>query len=337
MDRFTVESTRSADWPAEAVVLRDQQAGSSATLLPEGGCNLVSLRAPYAGRPVEAFLQPGDELTRHPSGGYGAPVLFPFPNRLRGGRAAFEGKTIQVDRAPGQSNAIHGLVRDKPWRVDRLGGTADAAVARCSIEADADILRQFPFPFALSLTFRLAEALLRVEIEAENRGDSPMPCGFGWHPYFRLPLLPDSERGAEIVEVPASRLWRLDPSLIPIGETEPVPANKDFQRARPLRDEYLDDVYTDVHQANGQSSCLLRDPSSGVSLRTSAGPSFREWVVFAPPHRPTICFEPYTCPTDAFNLATRALEVGLIVLKPGETWRDWMELELSADSRKLFS
>jgi aldose 1-epimerase len=329
MERFSAETTRTPERPGEVVVLRDNQAGSWARVLPEGGCDLVSFGAPVAGRRVEAFLQPADETRAYPVGSYGAPVLFPFPNRLRGGHAEFEGKTIQIDLQPGQVNAIHGLVRHRPWRVDRLAGESDAAVARCSIESDADILRQFPFPFRLTLTFRLTGARLRVEVEAENRGDSAMPMGFGWHPYFRLPFLPGTERGADEIQVPADRLWVLDSELLPTGETVPVPPEKDFQRLRAIDGEHLDDVYTDVHRVNGESSCRLVDPSTGITLRVSAGPSFREWVVFAPPHRPTICFEPYTCPTDAFNLAARGLDVGVIVLQAGQAWQDWMELELT--------
>lgn len=329
MERFTVETTRTPTWPGEVVVLRDRQSGSWAGLLPEAGCNLVSFGAPLRGREVEAFLQPADESAPHPHGGYGAPVLFPFPNRLRAGHATFEGKTIQIDLGPGQVNAIHGLVRDKPWTVEQLGGASDAAVARCSIESDADILRQFPFPFRLALTFRLEGARLRVESEAANRGDAAMPMGFGWHPYFRLPLLPGTARGADLVEVPADRLWVLDSSLIPTGETTTLPPEKDFQQLRPIDDAHLDDVYTDIRQENGESVCRLVDPTTGVTLRVAAGSSFRDWVVYAPPTRPTICFEPYTCPTDAFNLAARGLEVGLIVLQPGASWKDWMELELS--------
>jgi aldose 1-epimerase len=42
-------------------------------------------------------------------------------------------------------------------------------------------------------------------------------------------------------------------------------------------------------------------------------------VVYTSPRRTSICFEPYTCPTDAINLYQRGMDVGLIVLKPGES------------------
>ena len=51
-----------------------------------------------------------------------------------------------------------------------------------------------------------------------------------------------------------------------------------------------------------------------------ADAQFREWVVYTPPGRDTICFEPYTCPTDAVNLEARGVPAGVIVLAPQETF-----------------
>ena len=62
------------------------------------------------------------------------------------------------------------------------------------------------------------------------------------------------------------------------------------------------------------------------------GTNLSRGVVYAPPTRPTICFEPYTCPTDALNLAAGGLDVGLIVLAPGERWSDWIELRLDVSA-----
>ena len=327
-EHFSVETGNDPLWPGSVVTLRDHAAGSWVRLLPETGCNLVSFGATLAGVERECLLQPADETPARGPENDGAPVLFPFPNRLRNGRAQFEGRTIQIDRAPGQPHAIHGLVRHRRWQVDHIGSEPSGVVARCSVEADAETLRQFPFPYRLMLTFRLLGPTLRVEIETENTGDAPMPMGFGWHPYFRLPLVPGGNRRDAVVQIPARRQWELDQTLVPTGTTRPIPPERDFRQARPLGELKLDDVYTDIERADGRSRCRLTDPSTGVRLDVTAGPTFREWVVYAPPTRPTICFEPYTCPTDAFNLAARGLDAGVIVLPPGEGWSDWIELSL---------
>jgi len=328
--RFSIERETSATWPTELITLRDRLAGSWLGLLPGSGCNLVSFGARVADRDVEAMLQPVDETPAQAPDRYGAPVLFPFPNRLRGGQAQFSGHSIQIDRAPGQANAIHGLVGHRPFEIEYLGGEADEVAIRCAIDLTGpDLLRQFPFPSRLALTFRLAGRSLRIDVAARNLGDAPMPMGFGWHPFFRLPLIPGSDRRNDVVTVPSQYLWQLDSELLPTGTVLPAPPERDFERPKPLGSINLDDVFTNVEQTNGTSTCALSDSASNISLSVAAGPSFREWVVYAPPNRPTICFEPYTCPTDAFNLTARGLNVGVVVLQPGEEWRDWISLNLS--------
>lgn len=326
-ERFTVERTRDDFWPDEIVVLRDREAGSWARVVPGQGANVIGFGARVGGKDVETFLQPSDEPTAGRPGGYGAPVLFPFPSRIRGGVARFRGTTFQIDRGPNQPHAIHGLVARRSFQVERLAADSAGAILECSIEADANVLRQFPFPYRFTITYRLTGRSLRVDLRGENRGATTMPLGFGWHPYFRLPLVPGSERAAAIVKVPAKKLWELEPTLVPTGELLPVPADRDFQVARPLGPIFLDDVYTDVTRASDGNACTLTDPS-GLTVSVAAGETFREWVIYAPPTRPTICLEPYTCPPDAFNLADRGLDAGVIVLEPGQSWTDWIEMRI---------
>jgi aldose 1-epimerase len=327
-ERFITETAPDPFWSGDVVVLKDREVNSWARIVPALGCNVVSFGAEIGERVVETFLQPSDESPSYARGQYGAPVLYPFPNRLRDGRAQFGGRQITVDRPTGQPHAIHGLVRDRRWRIDRLSSEAEAAVLQCSIETDAEILRQFPFPFRLTLTIRLTGRSLRVSANANNLGDSPLPMGFGWHPYFRLPLVPGGDRRQAIVRIPARQIWQLDDTLVPTGEIVAPSPERDFRSPHPLGGIYLDDVYTALERPDGVSACELTDPSSGALLRISAGATFREWVVYAPPARPTICFEPYTCTTDAFNLAEQDIDAGVIVLKPGEEWSDWMEVDL---------
>ncbi|HLZ07840.1 MAG TPA: aldose 1-epimerase [Chloroflexota bacterium] len=328
-EQLTTESARDSIWPGEVIILRDRESGSWAKILPESGCNLVGFGALVNGQEAEVMLQLSDENPSRPVASYGAPVLFPFPSRVRDGEAHFGGKTIKLDRHPGQLHAIHGLVMGARFRVERRGVGPDGAFARCSIVADPDrILRQFPFPFRHTLTWRLSGKTLRIDVEAENTGAEPMPMGFGWHPYFRLPLHVGGDRTAATIEVPASRQWVLEDSLVPTGETIPVPADRDFRKARAIGGIYFDDVYTAVDRSSGSSVCSITDPATGLTIRVAAGATFREWVVYAPPTRPTICFEPYTCPPDAFNLTERGIDAGVIVLKPGTKWVDWVEVRI---------
>jgi aldose 1-epimerase len=329
MERFRARWEPDAIWGGEQVVLRDDESGSWTRLRPDQGANLVAFGASIGGQAIETMLQPGDETPSRAPEQYGAPVLFPFPNRLRAGHARFGGREIQIDRPANAPWAIHGLVRNRAWRVDEGGSTAAGASAQLAVEADAETLRQFPFPYRHAIRFTLSGLTLRLDVEATNTGAEPAPIGFGWHPYFRLPLLAGKAREDAIVGVAAARQWVLDSTLLPTGEVVAAPSERDFRTPRALGPTFLDDVYTGVLLEGGESICRLGSDVSGPSLTVAAGPTFRDWVVYAPPTRPTICFEPYTCPTDAFNLAERGIDVGVIVLRPGETWSDWIELRLS--------
>jgi aldose 1-epimerase len=324
----SAETVADPVWGGEAILLRDDASRAWARLRPDQGANLVGFGAVVGGREVETMLQPSDENPSRGHDQYGAPVLFPFPNRLRDGRARFGGREIQIDLPPGRPWAIHGLVRTEAWRIERVVAIGGEAVGRFSIESDSRTLRQFPFPYYHALTYRLRETTLRIDVEAKNTGTLPLPIGFGWHPYFRLPIRAGGTREQDVIEVPARRQWQLDSTLLPTGEVVPVAPERDYRERRALGATFLDDVYTDVSKRDGASACTLTDGEGTITLTVAAGPSFREWVVYAPPSRPTICFEPYTCPTDALNLHERGLDVGIIVLEPGETWSDWMELRL---------
>ncbi|MGH2461868.1 MAG: aldose 1-epimerase [Chloroflexota bacterium] len=327
-ERFEIETVTDTFWSGETRVLRDRERRSWARVVPGLGCDLVSFGAEIDGRAVETFLQPADEPAVQPPGHFGAPVLYPFPNRLSDGHARFGGRDIQVDRTPGQRHAIHGLVRDRVWSVVAAETATDAATLVCAVESDAATERQFPFKFRLALTFQLSGRALRMGVEGTNLGDAPMPMGFGWHPYFRLPLVPGGDRRAAVVRIPAQKIWQLDETLVPTGAVVAASPERDFRAPRTLGSVHLDDVYTALDRSDDHSACELGDRSSNLRLRVAAGPTFREWVVYAPATRPTICFEPYTCPTDAFNLASRGIDAGVIVLEPGQRWNDWVRLDL---------
>ena len=86
----------------------------------------------------------------------------------------------------------------------------------------------------------------------------------------------------------------------------------------------LDDIYTDlVADADGLVRCTLSDQQRGIETTVAfEAAQFPHVVVYTPPApRQALCIEPYTCPTDGFNLQQRGVESNLIILQPGETRR----------------
>lgn len=301
--RYAVESeTRGS---VEIFTLREGDR-AYASIAPEWGNNCFALCAP------EPIIEPVsfEDLRQRPTG-YGVPILFPFPNRVRDGECTFGGRRYTV--VPNR----HGFVRNRPWDFVAVGAS-DNEGAWITSRFDStrypeEILQQFPFPFLLDVTHRLLQGTLEILATLQNAGDGEMPCGFGLHPYFRLP-----ERGT--IQVPARKRWRLEDSL-PTGELLMAEGKYDLRGPRDLAGVILDDIFTDlIPDSAGRVHCVLEDRQKGTrAIVEFEAHDFPHVTVYTPaaPRR-AVCIEPYTCPTDAFNLHQRGIDSQVIFLRPGE-------------------
>ena len=310
-----------------------------ASIVPELGNNCYLFKVAAGERWMDVIESPPDlaTLKERPTA-YGNPILFPFPNRIRGGTFSFEGETYQFDKPPESPTAIHGLLLNQPYQVDRRSAGRDGALLACSLDTRdfPDIGRQYPFPFKIQITYTLGPAsptngapdsppetptvCLKMDVSITNTGERNMPMGFGIHPYFHTLLAPNSDATQAMITVPAGKYWELDEVLVPTGKTFPVSGALDLRNGQPSASAELDHVFTDVQLTDGISRCIIdnRDTGHGMILESDA--QFRELVVYTPPGRPSICFEPYTCPTDAINLEAKGIPAGVIVLSPDETF-----------------
>ena len=239
-------------------------------------------------------------------------VLAPWPNRLDGGRYAFEGREgrAAIDE-PERGNAIHGLVRWLPWRVG--SETDDAVTLTCVLPAQP----AYPWRLELRLDYRLGPEGLAVTTRATNASDRPAPFGIGFHPYLTVGVSVD---GA-VLTLPASRRLLTDERALPVGEEEVDGIALDFRQARTIGEEQLDTCFTG----------LVRDDDGRVRARIEAGERAVElWAddAFAylqaytgdtlepvSRRRQAIAVEPMTCPPNALATGT-----DLVRLEPGATW-----------------
>ena len=254
---------------------------------------------------------------------YGIPVLFPFPNRIRGGVWRFEGQTYHFDKPAASPTSIHGLLLNRPYRVASHTADESGAALSCTLDSREfpDIGRQFPFPFSVTITYALKNTVLSMEVEVQNTGSRNMPMGFGIHPYFRVALSADASAAAAVIKVPAAAYWELDADSLPSGEKLANSVDLDLRRGKPFAGLRLDHVFTDVQmESDGFSRCVIQNRDTGHGMVMESDARFRELVVYTPPGRDTICFEPYTCPTDAINLEAKGVPAGVIILAPQETF-----------------
>ncbi len=254
---------------------------------------------------------------------YGIPILFPFPNRIRGGTWRFEGETYQFDKPPESPTSIHGLLLNRPYQVESHAADENGATLVCTLDSRefADIGRQYPFPFRIGITYTLKDAALSMRVSVQNASDRNMPMGFGIHPYFRVGLSPDANTAAALIKVPAASYWKLDADSVPTGERHAAAGVLDLRDGKPFAGLTLDHVFTDVQmEADGVSRCVIENRDTGHGMVMASEWPFRELVVYTPPGRDVVCFEPYTCPTDAINLEAKGIPAGVTVLAPDETF-----------------
>ncbi|MYC78450.1 aldose 1-epimerase [Candidatus Poribacteria bacterium] len=309
-----------------------QQDGKAvAEIIPALGNNCYAFKVADAETWLNLIDAPPDlaTLEERPTA-YGNPILFPFPNRIRNGTWQFEGETYRFDKEPESPTTIHGLLLNLPYQVESHVADEDGATLICSLNSQdfPDVGRQYPFPFRVEITYALKDAVLTMGIAIRNTGDRNMPMGFGIHPYFSTNLTGTADASQSLITVPAAKYWELDEVLVPTGKQNGVAGTLDLRNGQPFGKLKLDHVFTDVQWVDGVSRCRIENRDTGHTLVMESDAIFRELVVYTPPDRDAICFEPYTCPTDAINLEARGIPAGVIVLAPNETFSGTVSFRL---------
>jgi aldose 1-epimerase len=246
-------------------------------------------------------------------------VLAPWPNRIRDGRWILDRMPQQLDITEvGRNNALHGLLRTRPYRaVER---EAHAIVLAATVHP------QHGYPFLVDTTVRyeLVDGGLTVTHGFTNAGESAAPVAVGTHPFFRVGSEPVEELTLTLA---ADTRFVTDDRLNPIGQ-EPVAGTAyDFRAGVRVGDLDLDDAFGGVLPgADGVTRHRLT-ASDGQYTEVWQGPDFGFVQMFTPRRSPrppsppptarglAIAIEPMTAPPDAFNSG-----LGVIWLQPGQSW-----------------
>ena len=253
----------------------------------------------------------------------GVPLLAPWANRLDQDGYYANGKKYRLNpdlanfRRDGNQKPIHGLLGFSPlWRVIELHADHRGAWATSRIEfwKYPDLMAQFPFAHTIEMTYRLVDGVLEVETSLLNQSTEPMPVGIGYHPYFQVH---DAPRDEWTVHVAAREKLTLSPQLIPTGERTPV----QYPDPLTLKSVQLDDVFSNlIPGADGRPQFSVQGRKEKVTV--TYGPKYTVAVVYAPPGKGFICFEPMSGITNAFNLAHAGIYKELQSIPPGGQWRE---------------
>lgn len=156
----------------------------------------------------------------------GVPLLWPYANRLDEQAFYANGQKYSFDLGLGNTGRgaipIHGFVTGADaWKV--VEATADARSAWVTTKLDffriPRYMKQFPFAHTLTMTYRVQDGALEVHTRIDSLSDERMPIAIGFHPYFQLT---DSPREEWRIAIGAKTHWKLEPSKLPTGETEPI-------------------------------------------------------------------------------------------------------------------
>jgi aldose 1-epimerase len=233
-----------------------------------------------------------------------------------------------------------------------VDGNDERVMVRSSLDSRAHPEAQegFPFAYRVEAAYQLSEAGLRLDLKVTNPAPvgsaEKLPFGFGAHPFFKLPLGPLGSPEECLLRVPARRRWngrgmrtlveRYGEGNVPDeawSELRPeVSEELDLRAPRRFEEGKFNGMYTDV-EVNGEGlvEAFVRDPVNGVETVMRATANIPNVVVWSPPGRGEVCFEPWICPSNVFNLAAKGVPgSGLVVLEAGKTWKGSMWISLRA-------
>lgn len=236
--------------------------------------------------------------------------LVPFCNRLREGRAEFEGRKIRLlpnHPALASAHPLHGMGWQRPWTVEASG--EDRATLALSLPAGGG----WPWAFSARQEIRLADGALQMRLSVTNQDPSAaMPAGIGFHPYF--PRRPGTRLQAD-----CAAMWATDAEVMPtVPETGEV-ANA-LRAGMDLDERALDNNFTGWRRV---ARIDWPEDASGPRrhLLLEAEPELDYFVLYNPAGADHFCAEPVSQCTDWLNLVGRygRGSLGGARLEPGQT------------------
>ena len=247
------------------------------TISPENGCRIESLR--IGGTEV---LRQGERFGSFP--------MVPWCGRTENGRFRNGATTHQLPvNAP--PHAIHGTVRDLPWKTARTSATE--AVLTCELGDP------WPYKGTVTQVFELTEESLTLRFGIETYDDS-VPAQAGWHPRF----LRNLGRGGQDVRLDFTPAWQEErgENHLPTGRRiDPTPGPWDDCFGMP---EGVDVTLTWPEE---------------LELKVA---SRAPWVVIYDEPEDAVCVEPQSGPPNGLNTHPRLVTpIDPLEVESTWTWR----------------
>jgi aldose 1-epimerase len=240
---------------------------------------------------------------------YKSHYLLPFPNRMKDGKYDFEGKSYQFPiNDTSTNNNLHGFLETIPMEIIDNKNVNNQQII--TLKGSFDGLSYFPFPFEFMLRYFLSDSELTIESTIKNVGETNMPMGYGWHPYFKL----DTEKVDDLLlQFPDCEAVTIDNRMMPTGEILPYSA---FAELTKIDQTTFDNCFiiNNKNTKSNRAEIIVKSKTTTLSVWQETGENACNYFqIYTPENRKTIAIEPMTCNVDAFNN-----QDGLWILEAGE-------------------
>ncbi len=237
--------------------------------------------------------------------------LIPFPNRIKDGKYKFVGKSYQLPtNHPAENHAIHGFIYDKKFNVTNTEINENEASVNLEYTYNGDV-EGYPFKFLIEMiyTFTVDDGF-NCQTLVQNLGDTSLPFGDGWHPYFKF----DKKVNELLLKIASNQKTEIDDRMIPTGN---IFQFDKFSELTKIEDTKFDTGFR-IENQDAIVETEILDQESNVKIivfQETGECKYNFLQVYIPPSRESIAVEPMTCNIDAFNNKN-----GLIILEPGEVF-----------------
>jgi aldose 1-epimerase len=285
------------------ITLTDPATGSSALISPVGASILaLELSGKKVIEPVSAN---GPEF-------YSGVVMAPWSSRIAQGKYELsDGRSFQLPiNEPARNNALHGLVYNQSFEIERSLESAVEMYIEISESA------WYPFHLKLAISYELEEGGLFVSFAVRNISSEKAPFGIGFHPYLSMGWA----KGPVLIQSAAGSVLNLNENMIATGRASTASSLKDLSVGRQVIAAGLDDDYTDLEFRKGVATTkLVTEDGSGVEVWQED--IFKHVVIYTTDSFEAeaglisaVAIEPSTSEVNAFNS-----KQDLLWLEPNQT------------------
>lgn len=211
-----------------------------------------------------------------------APIIFPICSGLKDDQYILNGEKYTLGK--------HGFARFKEFEV--ASQTADSVVFL--LRADEETVKQYPYDFELSITYKLVEKTLSVTYRIDNLNDNAMYFSIGAHEGYYCP------EGIEDYDVIFPQNETLYSSVLEgnlIGNKK-IRVIENSDRIS-LKYDYFN-VDALVFKKLVSKSAVLKNRKTGRAVKLSF-PDFPYFLLWSKPNANFICMEPWCGIADSID------------------------------------